>query len=298
MEQVDTSAVAGVWQEHRRWSRAAGAVKRSIVIWRGAALAAGVCGAVLATAAVQVGPGDPAGRSMALLSAVALAVVPVVRVFRLGRDRVEAWTRVRATSEALKAQVYLYLAGAQPYDGPDRDQRLRTVAATVEDDVADLAGLALSAAAADTPLPAVRDGDDYAARRVRPQIDGYYRAGAARHQRRLTRFRTAEFVVAALGAVLGAVAATTGAGGVGAWVAVVTVVGASLTAHVSAARYEHLVVSYLATARQLRALLHGWEATTDRTPAAVGAFVRACEDAIARENQSWLAAWTHDDEPR
>ncbi|WP_165945344.1 DUF4231 domain-containing protein [Micromonospora sp. KC723] len=297
MEQVDRSAVSAVWRDHRRWSWAAGTAKRSIAFWRTAALASAVGGAVLTTAAVQVGLNGAPGRALATAGAVALALVPVVRVTRLGRARIEAWTRVRSASEALKAQVYLFLTGAQPYDGPDRGRRLRTFAAAVADDVADLAGMTLGAPDPDTPVPAVDDVDHYLTHRLRPQIAGYYRAGAARQQRRLNRFRTAEFGIAAAGAALGAVAATTGAAGVGVWVSAVTVVGASITAHISAARYEHLVVSYLATARRLCALLEEWEAAPDRSPAAAAAFVRACEEAISRENESWLAAWTHDREP-
>ncbi|WP_165945722.1 DUF4231 domain-containing protein [Micromonospora sp. KC606] len=289
--------MSAVWREHRRWSWAAGTAKRSIAFWRTAALAAAVGGAVLTTAAVQVGLDGAPGRALATTGAVALALVPVVRASRLGRDRIEAWTRVRSVSEALKAQVYLFLTGAQPYAGPDRGARLWAFATAVADDVADLAGMTLGAPDPDTPVPAVADVDDYLAHRLRPQIDGYYRAGAARQQRRLTRFRAAEFGIAAAGAVLGAVAATTGAAGAGVWVSAVTVVGASITAHISAARYEHLVVSYLATARRLRALLAEWETAADRSPAAVAAFVRACEEAITQENESWLAAWTHDREP-
>ncbi|WP_165944463.1 DUF4231 domain-containing protein [Micromonospora sp. KC213] len=294
MEQTDRSAVAAVWREHRRWSFAAGSAKRSITFWRTAALAAAVCGAVLTTAAVQVGLGGVPGRALATAGAVALALVPVVRVARLGPERIEAWTRVRAASEALKAQVYLFLTGAQPYDGPDRASRLRARATAVADDVTDLAGMTLDAPDLAAPVPPVGDVDGYLAHRLRPQIDGYYRAGAARQQRRLARFRSAEFAIAAAGAVLGALAATTGAAGVGVWVSAVTVVGASVTAHISAARHEHLVVSYLATARRLAALLEEWEATADRSPAAVAAFVCACEEAISRENESWLAEWTHD----
>ncbi|WP_165942765.1 DUF4231 domain-containing protein [Micromonospora sp. KC721] len=297
MEQADRSAVGAVWREHRRWSFAAGNTKRSITFWRTAALAASVCGAVLTTAAVQVGLGGVPGRALATAGAVALALAPVVRVARLGPDRIEAWTRVRAASEALKAQVYLFLTGAQPYDGPDRAPRLRARATAVADDVADLAGMTLGTPDLDIPVPPVGDVAGYLAHRLRPQIDGYYRAGAARQQRLMVRFRSAEFAIAAVGAVLGALAATTGAGGVGVWVSAVTVVGASVTAHIAAARYEHLVVSYLATARRLAALLEEWEATADRSPAAAAAFVSACEEVISRENESWLAAWTHDREP-
>jgi hypothetical protein len=46
-------------------------------------------------------------------------------------------------------------------------------------------------------------------------------------------------------------------------VAVVTTVGAAITAHIAAARHEHLVLTYLSTARQLRARVAQWRDGTD-----------------------------------
>ncbi len=60
----------------------------------------------------------------------------------------------------------------------------------------------------------------------------------------------------------------------------------------AASRYDFLVMSYHATARRLEDLVNDWRsdgAPTD--PAAWSAFVRACEDAISVENESWLAKW-------
>ena len=78
--------------------------------------------------------------------------------------------------------------------------------------------------------------------------------------------------------------------------AVLTTVGAAITAHIAAARYEHLVISYLSTARQLRSLLRGWEGRSHKTPEEAGRLVRECEDVISRENESWMAAWSRGEE--
>jgi SMODS and SLOG-associating 2TM effector domain 1 len=77
----------------------------------------------------------------------------------------------------------------------------------------------------------------------------------------------------------------------------VTTVGAAVTAHIAAARYEHLVISYLSTARQLRFLLRSWEGRPDKTAEAAGRLVRECEDVISRENESWMAAWSRGEDP-
>jgi hypothetical protein len=100
-----------------------------------------------------------------------------------------------------------------------------------------------------------------------------------------------------LAAVLGAIAATMRLNSVGVWVAVVTTVGAAITAHIAAARYELLIISYLSTARQLRSLLRRWEGESDKSPAAADMLVRECEDVISRENESWMAAWSRGEDP-
>jgi Protein of unknown function (DUF4231) len=93
--------LADVWRDHRQWSHAAGRLKRHIVAWRSAALGFAIFGAVLATLATQVGLSSALGRALSLTAAVALAVVPVIRGARLGKDRIEAWIRARSASEAL-----------------------------------------------------------------------------------------------------------------------------------------------------------------------------------------------------
>jgi SMODS and SLOG-associating 2TM effector domain 1 len=121
--------------------------------------------------------------------------------------------------------------------------------------VGDLAGETIGMPDADKPVPDVHDVASYLRTRVRPQITKYYQPQAAKQQQRLALFRGIEFTLSLLAALLGAVAAATRLDDVGVWVAVVTTVGAAITAHIAAARYEHLVISYLSTTRQLRSLL-------------------------------------------
>jgi SMODS and SLOG-associating 2TM effector domain 1/Protein of unknown function (DUF4231) len=281
-----------VWRDHRQWSHAAGRLKKRIILWRSVALALAILGAVLATLATQVGLTSGLGRTLSLTAAVALAVVPVIRGARLGKNRIEAWTRARSATEALKAETYLYLTRTPPYDQENRDGELLQQTGGITSQVGDLAGETVGMPDADKPLPGIHDVDSYMRLRVQPQIDTYYRPQAAKQQQRLSLFRGVEFTLSVLAALLGAIAAVAQLDGVGVWVAVVTTVGAAITAHIAAARYEHLVISYLSTARQLRSLLRGWEGRSDKTPAAAGKLVRDCEDVISRENESWMAAWS------
>ena len=240
-----SQALADVWRDHRQWSHAAGRLKRRIILWRSIALGFAILGAVLATLATQVGPTSALGRALSLTAAVALAVVPAIRGARLGKDRIEAWTRARSVSEALKAETYLYLTQTPPHDKEDREGELLKKADRLLGQVGDLAGETVGMPDADKPLPDVYDIDSYLRIRVQPQISTYYQPQAAKQQQRLSLFRGIEFALSVLAALLGAVAAATHLDDVGVWVAVVTTVGAAITAHIAAARYEHLVISYL-----------------------------------------------------
>jgi hypothetical protein len=291
---VTSTTVADVWREHRRWSNGASRLKRKLVLWRGVALGAAVAGAVLATLAAQLGVDTAPGFWSSVAAAASLAVAPLVRATRLGRSAVETWTRARSASEGLKAEMYLALTGTPPYGGDDGDTELDRRAQAILSDVDDLVGVALGQPDRDKPVPDIDGVDSYLERRVRAQIEEYYEPGAQRQARRLAAFRGVEYALALLGAVLGAVAAVARVDALAAWVAVVTTVTAAVTAHIAAARYEQLMISYAATARQLRYLVRGWSRTADRGPESAARLVRECEDAISRENESWMAAWTRD----
>lgn len=289
-----SDAVKDAWRDQRRWSNAANALKRGIVFWRSTALGLAIASAVLATLATQVGLKTGLGQALSVAAAVVLAGLPVIRTTRLGKERIAAWTRARSVSEGLKEEIYLYLTGSPPYNGAGHDVTLGRKSLAITEDARDIDGHTIGRQDDDKPLPDVSGIDAYLSHRVWPQVR-WYSAGAAKQQRRLGQFRAVEFALAMLGAVLGAVAAATKINAVGAWVAVVTTVAAAVTAHIAASRYEHLVITYLSTARQLRARATEWGVSTDRSSDAAARLVRECEDVISRENESWMAAWTRDE---
>jgi hypothetical protein len=296
MTQAVSTAIADAWRAQRLWSNTANKLKRRIGFWRSTALAMAILGAILATAATQVGLKTGLGQGLSVASAVALAAVPFIRQTWLKKGDIAAWTRARSASEGLKAETYLYLTSTAPYDGTDRDTQLARQTDAITGDVDDLRRHTKDVVANDKKLPEVTDLATYLSVRVQPQIDGYYDRAANEQDERLSLFRTIETGLSAVAFVLSIVAAATHVGGFGIWVGVVTTVGAAITAHIAAARYEHLVISYRATARQLRALVRDWNASPDHDAAAAGRMVRSCEDVISRENESWMAAWSKDDD--
>jgi len=286
-----STTVSKVWHDQQQWSRAANRLKRGIRLWRSIALAFAILGAILATAATQAGLKTGLGQSLSIASAALLAVAPAIQKTKLSQHAIESWTRARSASEGLKAEIYFYLTATPPYAAADRDVKLTKNANDIKEAVDDLAGYTLRLPGVDKDMPAVHDVDSYLDKRVQSQIDGYYRKKADENQRRLTLFRNIEFALGLGATLLSAIAAATHVGGYSAWVAVVTTIAAAITSHIAAERYEHLVVSYMATARQLETITEEWLVADDKNAKAAAKLVRGCEDVISRENESWMAAW-------
>ena len=301
---MSDEVVAAIWRRRVAWSKAADQLKARIVYARGAALILNASGALLATLAATCFSSQPDVRTAcAALGAVSLATATYLTTRLLTVDALRAWTRARSVSEAIKAEVYGFRAGAAPYRGQDATAQLQEKTSAVQAQAQDLE---IHVASVDpglvTPPPALSQ-DDYIATRVEGQIKGYYRKKALEYARRLKRLRSTEFGLGLAGTALGAIAAfqssqpAAQAAGVGlsAWVGVLTTLAAALAAHVAANRYDFLVMSYYGTARRLEDLVNKWRSAADKGDAAWSAFVKSCEEAISVENESWLAKWMEKD---
>jgi hypothetical protein len=279
-----------LWREQSLWSRTADRMKRRIEAARRAALVLVVVVAALATAAAATADGVPElARALAAAAAVGAAVSPVLRPAWSGA-RLRDWTRARSVSEALKSEVHLWLAKAGRYRDDPTGARLREATDRVRSDGADLLRYRQGIAPADRPLPAVSDPSSYFAVRVRSQVDGYYRPRADALAATLRRFRIAEIVIGAAGAVVGGAAALLGAS-IAAWVAVLATVGTALATHVAAGRYEFQLIEFLRTAQRLDQLA---VAAGSADPDELAALVGAAEEVISVENQGWMAKLAED----
>lgn len=291
-----SSALETAWERQRVWSLTANALNRRITVWRTVILLLAVAGAALVTLGAQLsGSWSLAGRVLSGLGAAALAVTPLIRRSRLGKNSVAEWNRARSASEGLKQQVFLYQSDADPYGVEDRDGILTKRTAEILDSVQDLTLYAAPVKADNKPLPPRLEPDAYIAHRVDTQIDGYYRPKAALMAQRLNQFRRLEYVLVLAAAGIGALAAVVASESVttrvGAWVAVITTAGAALAAHIAATRYEYLVTTYIATANRLQSIRNTWLDQPAETRMSPSDFVHTCEDAISVENQAWMAKW-------
>jgi hypothetical protein len=286
------SVVEAAWADQRIWSQTANRLKRQIDRARTTALLLAIATAVLATTASQVNDvSAPAGRVLTAAAAVAAGVATLMQR-RAGTDQIRAWTRARSASEGLKSEIYSALAGGSPYDDPNPDQILTTRTREITDLVQDLKRHTLGISIDGKPLPAVHDVDSYIADRVNGQIDDYYTPNAATYEQRVRRLRTLGDLLGITAVILAALGSAFELHGLALWIPVVTTIATSLAAHITAARYDHLVIEYLRTAQRLTRLRDDYQRT--RSPTA-GAFIDACEDAISVENEAWMARWDQPD---
>ncbi|OLT06307.1 hypothetical protein BJF90_17780 [Pseudonocardia sp. CNS-004] len=277
--------LAQLWREQSLWSRTADRMKRRIEAARRTALVLVVVVAALATAGATLAGTVPGlARALAAVAAAGSAFLPVLRPAWSGA-RLREWTRARSVSEALKSEVYLWLAKAGPYRDDPAGARLRETTDRVCADGADLLVRRQGIEPADRPLPAVSDPSSYFAVRVRSQVDGYYRPKADALAETLRRFRIAEIAVGAAGAVVGGTAALLGAS-IAAWVAVLATVGTALATHVAAARYEFQLIEFLRTAQRLNQLA---VAASSADPGHMADLAVEAEEVISVENQGWMA---------
>ncbi|WP_131770842.1 DUF4231 domain-containing protein [Candidatus Protofrankia californiensis] len=298
---MSTAGVQSAIETQRHWSAVAGKVKQRIRRGRRVTLGLGVAGTVLVTAAGQVE--GSAGRVLAALATAALASAPIVAGSFVSPNHTKTWTQLRSVSEGLKAEIYTYLAGVDPYQGPqdERDRRLleRSEAIQQAADILPPAAPISGTSSSSRPWPEIDSLDSYVTHRVDDQID-YYEPQAAVAERRTARFQWAGLVASLAAAVLSAVEAATGSATITAWAPAITMVGASVGSFAAASRYEDNARAYKQTAHRLRFLRDQWQLSAPANASSAErarrdmAFVAGCEEAIAVENQAWMARWNAD----
>jgi hypothetical protein len=281
-------AVEAAWADQRVWSETANRLKRRIDRARTAALLLAIATAMLAAAAIQLDESSASvGRVLTAAAAITVGLATLMQR-RAGTDQIRAWTRARSASEGLKSEIYSALGGGSRYDGPNRDHVLAGRTGKITDLVQDLKRHTLGVPPDHTPPPAVHDVEGYIAIRVNGQIEDFYTPKAATYERRVRRLRTLGDLLGIAAVILAALGAAFDLDGLALWIPVVTTIATSLTAHIAAARYDHLVIEYLRTAQRLTHLRDDYQRTHSRTAAS---FIDACEDAISVENQAWMARW-------
>ncbi|MBS1692257.1 MAG: DUF4231 domain-containing protein [Actinobacteria bacterium] len=290
---TDDTQLQALWDDRVRWSRAADAMKRRLDRARVAALWLSALGAVATTLSTTRLHGT-ASMIATIVGTVLLAGATLLGTQFLTSDATRHWVQARAVSEAIKQQVFRFRAHATPYIDGAALGRLQSEVAEIEQGAVDLSPYVPELSTpAGAPPPAMTP-EMYVRERIEKQIGDYYRPRARMHAQRSRRLRLLTAVLSAAAAVVAAVSAIPVLkNAVSPWVAVLTTLGAALAVYLTSRRYDYLVVSFTATANQLQSRLNRWRADgspTDDT--SWSAFVDDCENAIAHENDSWMAKWS------
>jgi hypothetical protein len=128
----------------------------------------------------------------------------------------------------------------------------------------------------------VHDLASYIDRWLNDQIERYYRPCARSYEQEVRWWSSKADVLGLLAVVGSAAGAVLGQERLAVWVPVITTITTYLAAHVSANRYEELVVAYLHTARNLEELRD----TRRASGLSDAAFIDACEALLAAENRA------------
>jgi hypothetical protein len=280
------SVLREVWLKHQRWDGAADVAQQSLNRWRLSNLALLVLGAIAAAFAAQTWLVSTAATALAAVSAAVLATAGVIQASTLTSDNMSRWTGARAASEALKAETCRYLAGVEPYAGPDRDERLQTQLDTVQTRAKDLLVDEQLAAPGDGKLPPVDTFERYVENRAQEQAS-WHRSKVGEHRKKARALHFCQLAATAAGAVLAAIAGVLPGAHIAAWTAAATTVAAAFATHIAATQHQRIAASYAATADQLERLIVGVDAKTAST-GRQAQFVADVERVLAVQNNGWI----------
>jgi SMODS and SLOG-associating 2TM effector domain 1/Protein of unknown function (DUF4231) len=274
--------------DQERWKLTANTLKHNLEKARLRILGLSIAGAILEAFAVQAHTTYPAASEVSgYAGAVALALVVIVRILGLGRERVQAWVLAAAASQSLKSEMYQYRTSSGPYGdhlngNPEatllerRDDILENVRSiqryTVEPDPKTVALLG--------PL----DADAYVSERVNGVI-GSFRKESEHFVSAQDSWQKVEYFLAIAGALLAAALTFTHHLADAAWVAVVTTISVAVGADALAERYAQLTVGYRSMPNRLTRILGRWRANHGT----LDVLVEQIETALIEENQGWVA---------
>ena len=284
-------ALEYAWGEYRAWAATSRQKKKEISTWRFRVLVLTVLGALLGTVSSQIA-GLQANVSwiIGIIAGLLIAIATYLGQEILKPDQERLWIRARSLAEALKAETFLFRTSAPPYDIPEPASKMLLQVQDLLGQVRDLPAVNLSQDERRERLPeGPLSVEEYIEARVDDQVENFYRPRARQYYELMKRWRAITLLIGGLAVILGALGKWTGA-----WVAVLTTIGTSVAAYIFANRYQYLIISYQATARQLELLKNQWIVTgaPKQDPEERNRFILNCEEAISIENSAWMAKLT------
>ncbi|HEV2992062.1 MAG TPA: DUF4231 domain-containing protein [Candidatus Angelobacter sp.] len=281
-------ALTIVARDQVRWSLTANTLRAAIGRARWVVLGLAVVGAASETWAAQIHSAQPdLAMALGFAGAAALAVAAVIRQWRLGQERIQGWMMARSGAESFKREMYLFRTGTGPYALDNAAESLLNRREEILSKLRPFQKYRIEPKShVETPRPL--DANSYISERMngpKGQIP-FFTQRSNRYARAQRLLSGGEFLLAMIGALLGAALTISGKQANGAWVAVITTISSAFAAHTLAQRYDQLTISYRATADRLAGILGRW-ATKSSAPLAE--LVLPAEAILLEENQGWIA---------
>jgi hypothetical protein len=304
-QNLGLETVENVWKDQALWSAVANRLKEIIAQARLIALCLGILAACLATlssvrprANVDNSPPSDDFTIWDCCSFASAAALVGAGLYgrRFSPGQIENWNRARSASEAIKQEVFLFLAHAKPYACDDRLSLLSCRVTKIVEKVNDLIVVAATIHPKAKPIPDVSTPLSYIENRIKQQIDHFYFRKALHLGKRLKLRRDVATALAIIATLLCTTSGFLHDKKIDAWVAVVTTMAGAVLAYAAGSRYEQNITNYFCTARKLKSLcsefLDAQKQKSDQKPA-FDQFVRQCEEVISIESQAWMADWHH-----
>ena len=275
-----------VWRRHRQWSRTANAARARLDRWRLGNLLLLVLGALAGAMAAQTWLASGTATGFAIFAAAALALAGFIQARALNPAQTARWTRARAASEALKAEVYRYIIRVSPYAGVDRAQALMAQLDLVQTRAQAQLVDQQTRSADDGLVPSVRTFEEYLTERAQDQAN-WHRIKSAEHRRRARTLRICQLIATGIGVILSATASFIPSWRLSTWTAAATTIAAALGAHVAATQHQRIAATYAATADQLERLIADIDPDT-ATPEQQSQFVADVERILVALKEGWI----------
>ena len=240
-------------------------------------------GALPGAMAAQTWLATGTATGFAIFAAAALALAGFIQARALNSAQTARWTRARAASEALKAEVYRYIIRVSPYAGVDRAQallaQLDLVQARAQAQLVDQQ----TRSADDGSVLSLRPFEEYLTARAEHQAN-WHRIKSDEHRRQAGTLRILQLIATGIGVIMSALAGFVSSWRLSTWTAAATTIAAALGAHLAATQHQGIAATYAATADQLERLIADIDLAT-ATPEQQSQFVADVERILVAQKE-------------
>jgi len=280
------------WDQYCGYAAAAREQKASQKKWQMIVLYLTIFGAAFGVLSQNLAGYEILSKVIGIVSGITIGLSAYFSKEFIKSEKVRLGVQARSAAEAFKAEAYLYATGTYPYNTPNASKDLKKRVEELEKKITGFTPKHLSDSKKKSKPPHPMPIKDYIKNRVKEQIRNYYIPMANRNERYADRWNRVRWVLGVAAVVLGVFSGAGFSGYIGGWVAVIGAAITAVAAHLSAGRYNYLVLSYRATAQRLKIILSEWgdKIINDQE------LVRKCEDTISIENKVWLAEWSKEKE--